>query len=135
MPRKVAYILESSPDGKRHVCVDADLKEFLIKWLGEDPARLKKFNHIVRLILENLRNTELYDKEDIDSKSKNVTAMKLFKGGQNARIYCKEQKGPPGDFVIIASELLPKKKNQSNTSAERSLIHKVATNEYTIKKD
>lgn len=66
---------------------------------------------MVDLLLSNLRNTELYDKEEIDKKSKGVTAIKLFKTGQNIRIYCKEQSDiSHGKFYIIAAELLKRKK-------------------------
>lgn len=55
-----------------------------------------------------------------------------FKGRQNARIYCKEVKQEDKTLVIIAAELLVKKKNQKNKHTENTLIKKVSTYVYKI---
>ncbi|MEJ8819460.1 hypothetical protein [Lacibacter sp. H407] len=132
MPR-LAYILQSSENQKRHVCIDATNESTILQFLQEDPARLKKFQQIVTIILENIRNTELYDKEEIDRATKGVTAMKLFKGGQNIRLYCKEQSNESGTFYVIVAELLRKKKDQKVKGKTKTLIQKVAGYEYQIK--
>lgn len=94
---------------------------------------MKKFRYIVDLILRNIRNTELYDKEDINGACKDVYAMKLFKNGQNARLYCKQQKTSTGTLYVIVGELLEKKKNNRVHNEEKALITKVSTYEYEIK--
>lgn len=129
---RLAYIIESSPDKKRHVCIDAENEATILQFLQEDPARMKKFQLIKALILRNIRNTELYDKENIDRKTKHVTAMKLFKGGQNIRLYCKEQSDANGTFHVIVAELLPKKKDQKVKARTKTLIQKVAGYVYKI---
>jgi len=91
----------------------------------------KKFYLICETILQGLKNTDLYDKEDINGRCKQVTAMK-FKSKQNARLYCKEMKRDEKVLVVIVSELLEKKKNQKNQQKEISLIEKVATYEYEL---
>jgi hypothetical protein len=130
--KRKAYILESDTSKTRHLCIDADNEATIREFLGEDEARIKKFRLVKSLILENIRNPELYDKEDIDGKSKNVTAIKMFKKGQNIRLYCKEQKDAAGSFYVIVAELLPKKKTQKNTGEAKRLINKVAGYEYQI---
>lgn len=132
MARRKAFILQSSEDGRRHICIDVDNENEIFDFLNEDKARIKKFRQILDIILRGLRVTELYDKEEIDSKSKNVTAMKLFKGGQNIRIYCKEQRSLTGTFYIIVAELLRKKKDQKIKEKNKTLIHKVGSYEYEI---
>jgi len=90
----------------------------------------KKLNHICELILGGHRNSELYDKEEFDSRSKGVTAMKFFKGQDNARIYCKEITNAQGVFIVIAAEVHVKKKSQKLQHKEKAIIHRVAQYEY-----
>ena len=59
--------------------------------------------------------------------------MKMFKNGQNIRLYCKEQKGSLGICYIIVCELLKKKKSQKNGHTEKTLIKKVSNYDYEIK--
>lgn len=132
MATRQAYILQSSKDGRRHLCIDVENENKIFDFLNEDKTRIKKFRQIRDIVLRGLRVTELYGKEEIDSKSKNVTAMKLFKGGQNIRIYCKEQRSITGMFYVIAAELLPKKKDKKIKEKTKTLIHKVGSYEYEI---
>lgn len=132
MAKRQAYLLQSSGDGKRHLCIDTENEEEIFNFLNEDEARIKKFRQIKDIIIRGLRVTELYDKEEIDSKTRNVTAMKMFKGGQNIRLYCKEQRSPTGTFYVIVAELLRKKKDQKVKERNKNLIHKVGSYEYEI---
>ena len=110
MVRK-AVIFQESTDGKRCVAVDADNAETILAYITQDARHEKKFRHIVELIINGLRNTELYDKEEINDRVKGVTAMKLFKGQENDRIYCKEFTTAGKTFVVVAAELREKKKS------------------------
>lgn len=132
MAIRAAHILKSSEDGRRHICADSENWKEIKAFLKEDQKRLNKFWDICGLILQGLRNSELYDKENIDAKTKDVTAMKMFKRGQNIRLYCKEQKGINGTFYIIVAELLPKKKDQKVKGKSKALIQKVGSYEYQI---
>ena len=58
--------------------------------------------------------------------------MKFFKGQENARIYCKEQRINTKLFVIVCCELIESKKSQSNNKPIRSLIDKISNYEYEI---
>lgn len=98
----------------------------------QDARHQKKFRHIVELILSGLRNNELYDKEDINHKSRHVTAMKFFKGQENDRIYCQEFTTGDKTFVVVAAELRKRKKSQKNKQIEINLIETVAGYEYEL---
>ena len=128
--KRTAKIIKSAPDGKRHIAVDKENVAVIMQFLRDNNLS-KKFELICSTILSGIKNTDLYDKENINNKCKNVTAMK-FKSKQNARIYCQEVKQKDKTLVIIASELLPKKKNQKNKEKETNLIEKVADYDYKI---
>ena len=103
-----------------------------MEFLKQDEARLRKFRQACDLILEGLRITEIYGREDIDKNCKGVTAIKMFKGGQNIRLYCKEQRINNKNFCVIVAKLLPKKKDQKVKGKVKSLIQTVANYEYEI---
>lgn len=133
MKRKAITIKKSS-DGRRSIAVDEENANELLEFFRQDKRYKKKFNHICELILGNHINRELYDKEEPDDKSKGVRAMKFFKGQENARIYCKEVSTTDKKTVIIAAEVLKRKKQTKLTHKEINIIHRVASYEYeTIK--
>ena len=86
------------------------------------------------MILAGLRNTELYDKEDIASRSKRVTAMKFFKGQENDRIYCIEQRIDKKLYTIICVELVERKKSKGVNRKIKSIIESIANYDYEIKR-
>lgn len=128
--KRTAKIIRSANDGKRHIAVDTENWDEIFKFLTSKNF-VKKFDLICQVILSGLRNSDLYDKEDINDRCKHVTAMK-FKGSINARIYCKEVKQKDKTLVIITSELLENKKNQKNKHKEITLIEKVSSYDYEI---
>tara|TARA_B100000378_G_scaffold276363_1_gene274151 strand:- start:13696 stop:14112 length:417 start_codon:yes stop_codon:yes gene_type:complete len=129
--RKAKEIIKSS-DGKRIICVDVDNWEEIFEYINQDKKHQKKFNYIIGVILDGHRNTDIYDKENINDNCKDVTAMKFFKGRDNDRIYCKEVTLEDKTFVIIASELFKKKKSQGNNKKNIPIINKVGQAEYEI---
>lgn len=131
MKRK-AKIIRTNEEGTVDVCIDVQNFKPILEFLTKDTRHKKKFNFIVNLVLYRIRNTEVYDKEDINKKSKGVTAMKFFKGQSNDRIYCKELTRKDKTFVIIMAELLEKKKTQGINQKTKKLIEKVAGYEYEI---
>ena len=128
--KRTAIKIRSSDDGKREIYVDEDNANQIIQYIRQSGRHTKKFNHIIDIILGGHRNTELYDKEEINDRCKGVTAMKFFKGQENDRLYCKEITKENKVFVIIMAELRPKKKSQKLTQKEINLIEKVASYEY-----
>lgn len=87
---------------------------------------------MLEIILGGYKNSDLYDKEDINEKCKSITALKFFKGQENDRIYCKEQRSD-GVYIIIAVELYTRKKSRKLSKKEISIIEKIAEYEYEIK--
>ena len=129
--RKEREILKSK-DGKRIICIDTDNWKTIIDYINQDVRHKKKFEYICGVLLDGHRNTDIYDKEDINDKCKDVTAMKFFKGQDNDRIYCKEMSLEDKTFVIIAAELFEKKKTQKNSKKNKPIIEKVGKYEYEI---
>ena len=110
--------------------MDKDNSQEIIEYLNQDERHRKKFIYITNIILEGLRNTEVYDQEEINEACKGVTAMKFFKGQENDRLYCKEITRDDKTFVVIMAELRLKKKSQKNKQRENNIIKKVANYEY-----
>lgn len=130
MKRK-ALIIKRSENGKRCLAVDEENANELLRFFKQDLRYKKKFNHIADLILENHKNTELYDKEEPSKECKGVRAMKFFKGQDNARVYCKEISRNDKTFIVIAAELLERKKKNKLGEQELNIIKRVAKYEYT----
>lgn len=131
--KRQAKIIRSSDDGKRHIAIDGVNYQKILEFIFKDERHANKFIDVCNIILTGLRNPKLYDKENINAKCKNVTAMKFFKGQENARIYCQEVNQRGKTFVVVAAELLERKKNRKNKQKEINLIEKVAGYEYEIK--
>lgn len=130
--KRIAIKIAESKDKNRAIYIDKQNAEEIFTYINQDERHIKKFRFITSIILAGLRNTELYDKESFDSKSKGVTAMKFFKGQENDRIYCKELTLNDKTFVIIAAELLEKKKTQKLNQKIKNLIYKVSSYEYEL---
>lgn len=131
MVRKCEHII-SSKDGKRAIYVDSINKKDILEYLKRDERHKKKFKYITDIILGGHKNTDLYDKEDINEKCKDVTAMKFFKGQENDRIYCKEINTPKGTHIVVTSILHERKKNNDLSAKEIALIEKVGGYLYEI---
>lgn len=131
MKRK-AEIIRINKDENLAIAVDVENATVILRYLNRDLKTKKKFNYIVNLLLSRIRNTDLYDKEDINHKCKGVMAMKFFKGRSNDRLYCKELTLEDKSFIIICSELLEKKKSQGVKQNVKNLLEKVASYEYEI---
>lgn len=124
-------ILAKSADEKKAVCIDKQNEKEILSYVNQSERHLKKFRHIIQLILEGHKNSDLYDKEDISEKCKDVTAMKFFKGQENDRIYCKEQK-KDNFYIIVVVEVYTRKKSNKITKKEKPLIEKIAKYDYQI---
>ena len=124
--------IKKSKDGKRIICIDIDNWEAIFDYINQDDKHKKKFNYICGILLDGHKNTDVYDKEDINDKCKDVTAMKFFKGNTNDRIYCKEVSLEDKTFVIIACELFEKKKTKKNSKKNIPTIEKIGKTNYEI---
>ncbi len=112
--------------------MDEENREAILAYLNKDERHRKKFRFIADIILGGFRNTEVYDKESINCRCKDVTAMKFFKGQENDRIYCKEIHSSEGTFIVVAAILYENKKTTRLKQEQINLIEKVATFEYEI---
>lgn len=133
MNRK-AFLYRTSKNGKKAFYIDEDNAEQIIEWIEKDPGHAKKFDLILEQLLEHPHiSRDLYDKEDIEKGCEHVTAMKPFKGTRNPRIYCQQYTHKDLEvFVIVASELLEKKKSDGLSNKERTIIRRVASYQYTL---
>lgn len=132
MKKRSCFVYRSSPDGRKHLCIDTANAKGILSYIMQDARHKKKFNHIAELILSNKRNSELYDKEVISGNCKDVTAMKFFKGQENDRLYCKEISAENGTFYVVTAELVKRKKDLKVKGKTKGIILKVATYEYDI---
>lgn len=127
-----AIVVKRSRDGKRLLCLDAENADEILNFTERDARHIKKFEFISQIILEGLRVPDVYDKEEINQKCKGITAMKFFKGQENARLYCKEITLKDKTFVVVAVQLLERKKNQKLSHREISIIERIAEYDYQI---
>ena len=74
--KRTAKIIRSADDGKRHIAVDTENWNEILEFL-KSKNLIKKFDLICQVIFSGFRNSDLYDKEDINDRCKHVTAMKL----------------------------------------------------------
>ena len=131
MKRKCRKLI-SSIDGKRAIYIDSENEAEILAYLEKDARHKKKFKFISQIIVEGHRNTEVYDKEEINDKCKGVTAMKFFKGQENDRIYCKEVHSISGTFIVVTAILLEKKKTTKLTNEQITIIETVGGYTYEI---
>ncbi|NMA73948.1 MAG: hypothetical protein GX963_07250 [Bacteroidales bacterium] len=122
----------SSKDGRRAIYIDDANSKEILSFINKDKRHRKKFKLITDIILGGHRNRELYDKENINERCKDVTAMKFFKGQENARIYCKEMTTRNGTRIVIAAVLHSRKKSQKNSLIEKTIINRVGGYIYEI---
>lgn len=131
--KRKAELIRISENGQKAFYLDLDNAQDIKAFMQSDPANLKKFNTALELILNHHAPRDLYDKENFEKGCEHVTAIKLFKGKKNPRIYCQQfSDGETERFVIIGVELLEKKKSQKLTAAEKSIIRRVASYEYDL---
>lgn len=109
---------------------EQNAKEIISFLLQEDKkGKLKykkKFQRILYTILKNRYDEDLYSKEEVTDKAKNVTAIK-FKGKENFRIACKELKCKNKKIIMVT---LFHKKTQGNSKKEITCYETVGGYEY-----
>lgn len=133
MVRKCEHIV-SSKDGKRAIYIDSKNKKEILNYIKQDNRHRKKFRFISEIILQGHKNPEVYDKENINDKCRDVTAMKFFKGQENDRIYCKEIKPESGTHIVVAAILHKRKKSNDLSAKEVNHINKIGGYEYEIQR-
>lgn len=130
---KKEYICIAKGTNKaRYLYVDKENAENILSFLQKDDKYKKKFQYVVQLLIEGNETSDIFGKEGISKDVQDVYAIKLFKGGDNSRIYCKTYELEDGSFHIIMAGLLEKKKSQKLTQKIKNLITKVSNYEYDI---
>jgi hypothetical protein len=132
--KRKATFFRSSTNGKKAFYIDDENSASIIEFLKSSSAYRKKFEYILKLLLEHERPPrDLYDKENIEKGCEHITAMKPAKGKNNPRIYCQQYKDSEREvYVIVASELLEKKKSEGLTNKEKTIIRRVASYQYEL---
>lgn len=127
--REVEKIYESS-SGK--VIIYVDKKE-----LAKIEPFLKKISNFETFVLfrqqvfENRRNKEIYKKENISTKCKNLYAIKFDSGrNQNDRIYCLEFHD--GKRRIVLSKLYVGKKTQKINKKLKASLEPICNRKYKL---
>lgn len=131
MKRKCKKII-GSKDGKRAIYLDEQNAKEILAYLNKDDRHKKKFKFISDIILGGHKNPAIYDKEEINNKCKDVTAMKFFKGQDNDRIYCKEVHSSSGTHIVVAAILYENKKNTKLNNEQKSIIETVGGYTYEV---
>jgi hypothetical protein len=131
--KRKAILLYTSENGRKAVYVDEKNSSEILAWINASPQNKRKFQFIIELLLNGRITKELYDKENIEKGCENVTAMKPFRGTKNPRIYCQQYSDKNKKiFVIVASELLEKKKSNELTKKEKTIIRRVSKYDYEL---
>lgn len=86
----------------------------------------KKFKRALIQINSGIYNNDIYGKEEVSNKAKNVTAIK-FKTKDNERIYCKEFFLENKKIVMI---VFRKKKTQKVNKEFKNLLETIGGYEY-----
>jgi len=88
-----------------------------------------KFRRIMYQVCSNRYGDDLYGKEAVSKKAKDVTAMK-FKGKENIRIGCKEFFKDGKKIVMIVKII---KKSQKNTKKIKGIYESIGGYDYDFK--
>lgn len=129
---RLAVLISSFEDTKTKIYVDAENADDIRQYFESDERHKKKMRFIFETLLRGFKNSDIYTREDFETGTENVTAMKFFKGQENDRIYCQENE--IGDKrIIILSELHKRKKSEKLSNKEKAIIRRVSKYEYKYK--
>ena len=131
MVKKTCVKITASKDGSKiiYVCLDG-IKDISKKILIE---REKKFRMITECIFRNMTNRDIYERY---ADYKGTATMKLSKGKENFRIYCKvEDETDESDKPIqrITMVVLHHKKDQQLSKKEVSILQSIQNRYYDYK--
>jgi len=130
---RFAIFVSKSKSNTREVWIDASNFNELIALFESKSAYQKKFQLFLKLYLEHLQiHKDLFEKESINSATHDVYALKLGKGSNNARVYCKLIIQEETQKLILC-EALAKKKNQKLSNHEKNIIEKIGAYRYGIR--
>ena len=131
MVQKTCVKITESKDGSKiiYVCLDG-IKEISKKILTQ---REKKFKMIAECIFRNMVTRDIYERY---SDYKGTATMKLSKGKENLRIYCKIEDSVDdlnNPIQRITMVELHHKKNQELSNKEKSILKSIQNKSYDYK--
>ncbi len=128
MKRK-CILYKTSPIYHRYICFDEAVAEEILNYIT-DPKKKKKLDYIVNRIL--CQDFMYYDDYVKLNGYADLSEMRFFPNGENARIYCKEVNTGNGNYFVIAAKFLAKKKSQKIDKAIDQLIKPIEKYEYEL---
>lgn len=134
MANKKCVQIRSSDDEsiKVYVCLDG-CKEIVNK-IFRETRKEKKFKMIIEGIFRNTITRDLYEEY---SEYPGTATMKLSKGSDNYRIYCKIERFTEKDSTKVKQIVLVRlhhKKDQKLSKKEINILSSIQNNDYEYKK-
>lgn len=131
LKRKIGVEITANKDRTKiiYVCLDA-IEEVSKKIFKE---REKKFRIIIECIFRDQTNRDIYERY---ANYKGTAVIKLSKGKENFRIYCKvtDETGQENNVIQrIVLARLHHKKDQKLSKKEISILESIQNNEYEYK--
>lgn len=131
MTQKTCVKITASKDGSKiiYVCLDS-IGEISRKIFKE---REKKFKMIIECIFRNITNRDIYEKY---AGYGGTATMKLSKGKENFRIYCKIEDYTTNQGTTIQKIIMVQlhhKKDQKLSKKEKAILQKIQNINYDYK--
>jgi putative component of toxin-antitoxin plasmid stabilization module len=125
--RKFVIYKSSNIFENRCFCFDEEVAPYILS-LMEDEKFQAKIDYIVNRIL-NQRFIYYDDYKKVDD---DISEMRIFPNGINARIYCKEIKTLNKCYYIIAAKYLPKKTSRKINKQIKQFIAPIKSYNYEV---
>lgn len=125
--KRECIIYKSSEKYNRHIAIDYEEAEEIMIFL-ENHKNNRKFEYVSDRILE--QPFMYYD--DYEQIEGNITCIRIFPNGINARIYCQEVTINGHIFCIVMSKLLYKKNNGRINKSFQAIVDSLKTYTYEI---
>ncbi len=92
----------------------------------------KKFQQKIDYIVDRILNKRFIYYDDYVKIDNDISEIRIFPNGMNARLYCKEVKTSNGYYYMIAAKFLRKKSSQEINKQLRQFIEPIKSYEYEI---
>lgn len=131
MAVKKCVKVEENQDSSIRIYIDFDNISKILKEVHAKKSRSNKFKLIVGLIYRNITNRDLYEKY---SNYPGTSVIKLSKGKDNLRIYCKleklidEKTNEPYLAIVLAE--FHNKKVQKLSKNEKKILESIQKRSY-----
>ena len=127
--QRSCHHIRSSTAFNRHLYVDTESAKAIEEFLNSN-QKLKKFLYITDRILE--QQNVYYEEYEKLKGYEGITEIRMFPGGLNIRLYCKEFTSPNGNYYVVIIKLLEKKKSEKIDKKIRSILKAIENYEYAF---